>query len=151
VSGAGSFGAGLGPAGSSPVPAPTPREVLTPGTAADYDPFAGVYPYDTSGVVQTTHPVWQRCALILGIRRGALRSSPLVGIPLDRLKNCTEATAQREAENAVRVALKDLLDAKDILVTAVTIETPWLGKFYTDIRNLREETADPTRFAVSVA
>lgn len=148
--GAGSFGAGIGPAGSDPV---TVSPAAVPPTTTDtpfFDPFALVYPFDSTGELETTHPVWQRVALALGIRRGALRSTPDVGIPLERLRLATDLTAQREADGAVRVALADLLSAGDIDLVAVSVDLPWRGKFYADIRNLREAGAEPVRLGVSV-
>lgn len=136
--GAGSSSAGAVAAGLAELTVSSPRKVPDVSGAALFDPETRTYPFGDDDELEAEHPVWQRVALAVGLRRGSLPSTPNVGIAIERLKRATDQTAQKEAEYAARVALADLIDAGDVKLGAVTAVLPWAGLFYVDVQNLRE-------------
>ena len=128
MSGAGSSGAGLGPAGFDVVTEPTaPRNVTRP-RAILFQLNGCDFPLDDDGRYEDVHPVDQWVALQLGIALGTVGSSPLVGSPLRRITHAGAPRTRAQVEDAVRVALKPKLDTREIRIDRIDYEpTPYGG------------------------
>lgn len=134
--GAGSYGAGLGPAGHDPATT-TARTTRTLPRALKLDPESRDYVVE-DGFLADEHPVIHRAKHLLAIRRRSLASAPNVGFPSDALAFATEDSARTEAEDAAHLALKVLIDAADLRIDGVTVDEPFTGKIYIDVTNLRD-------------
>lgn len=123
---AGTTYAGAGPAGADPVGAlSAPAILIQTSNAALWDVATKSVLVDaTSGLVKRIHWVDQAVALALGIPIGSLSSQPTLGHTLRLIKRGDGPTLKAEVDDAVRLALKTLLDAGDIVVISVVTTTP---------------------------
>lgn len=149
--GAGANNASIGRAGHPPTPI-SPRTIPTLGTAAFYDPYNRAYVLASDLTVESMPPEMQRVALLLGIRKGALASTPNDGLDIAPLKLATRRNAQKVSENEIRRALKPALDDSDVAIVKITaiVAPRWLGQIFTDVRSLRDPTSKPFRFTTGV-
>jgi hypothetical protein len=142
--GAGSTSAGSTPAGLDTVDA-SAVVVLPTLKAPLYDPAIRGFAVDAAGEYPIhVHPVIERAALLLGIRRGSSPSSPNVGLRLDRIRNASDEDVQNVAADEVRIALRPLLEAGDILIVAVEVQRDLGGSrasMVVTVANLREPGA----------
>jgi hypothetical protein len=136
--GAGDYPAGAGPAGSDPI--------VSTGPAVDkrfpvplYDLQSKDFPLDSFGEYRATHPVDQAVSLALGIQLGKVAGDPTLGNSLKAIIKAGGPTLQNNVETRIRTALKALLDASDIELGTIVVETIPLGGFLVAIpyRNLR--------------
>lgn len=141
--GAGAFLAGEGLAGWDPLDAMADRPPRTAVPAPKFDPTTRRYVVLENGALEDEHPVIARARHLLGIRKRGLTSSPNDGIRLGRLREARREQRQREAEDAVNVALKELIDNGDLVVERVLISNPFDGTIYPEIRNLRAPQTTP--------
>lgn len=118
--GAGSFGAGIGPAGFDPL-TETPPEILTLPPGVRYDPGARTFPFGTDGGIEAAHPVDQYVALVCTIARGSLAACPDAGIDLDRIRKAPADTVQAVVTDEVHRALADGIARGDLLFTGAPI------------------------------
>lgn len=128
--GAGDYGAGLGGAGFDPVlPASSPITDAAPPLAVYFDLATKTYLSNADGTLKGMHPVDQRVVLALGIEAGSLTGVPSQGHRFrSRLSRVPPATIPRIALDETRLALKNLLLAKDILLLAVETDTTVRGR-----------------------
>jgi hypothetical protein len=125
--GAGTSGAGAGPSGADPV-----GEYSTPGIikppagemVAKFDLATHSVPRDVNGLVERIHWVDQAVALALGVTNGKLTSQSSLGNKLRLIKRNSPLRLDAEVKDAVRVALFNLIDRRDIVVTDVQISQP---------------------------
>jgi len=99
------YGAGLGPAGYSPLE--TPSEYVRPALplAMRFDGASGDWLLDDNGEYVLDHPADQGVALALCIRRGAIKTARAVGNTLHKITNLSSKTLPGAVENAVRTAV----------------------------------------------
>jgi hypothetical protein len=145
---AGIFAAGIGPAGQDPVLEPSrPRDAQTP-VALKWDAATRDFLKDDKGRFLSIHPVDQRVALALTLEEGTLSAAPDMGTRLRRARYAGGAALQREIEDIVNIALKELLDAKDIQLLSVRASTPQRGTIVTDVEyvNLQTRRRKTVRF-----
>ncbi len=157
--GAGAFRAGMGRAGFDPPQILTPKPIAQYVAAQQYslqqrgfvyqDPPTGnavtVLPLSSgSSDVQGMDPVDQKVALLIGIEYGALGSAPTqfnkLRLVLTRAPSSKKPTLARQELNRV---LKPLLDAGDIVITDVTVDTVGQGvdQVFFSYDNLRAGTS----------
>jgi len=130
--GAGSFGAGIGPAGFDPLVTTPPNRASLPD-APFYDPSVRGYPFGDGGELSAVHPVDQYVALVASIPLGSVASSPEDGVDYDRIRLAQPAARQSTITDCVRYALRDGIARGDILFLGAPIV---------------DEDADSTTFAV---
>lgn len=140
----GAFPLGIGPAGHDPVADAAER-------AADQGPL-GVF-FDartrdaklrTDGTFEATHPVDQRVVVALTIANGGVKSAPTAGQSFTAIKYLGP-TLEAEVKDAIRLALKAIVDARDINVIGIRVERVEGGfVFEIDYQNLRL-TGSPVR------
>jgi hypothetical protein len=118
--GAGSYAAGLGPAGHDPVPDASNPQALQTG-AVFFDPRTKNAVLLSDGTFQATHPVDQAAALAISLVLGTVGSVPTAGSSLADIAY-TGADLEAQVTNRVNLALAKLLDAKDIDRLAVSVE-----------------------------
>lgn len=134
MSGAGSFGAGMGPAGFDPVADPTAPRRVTPPRAIllqlnDFD-----FPLDSNGRYQDIHPTDQWVALQVGIVLGTVGTSPTAGSALRSITHVGAPSTQREAQDAIRRALADKVNAGSIKIDSIEYEAKQFGGFKIALR-----------------
>lgn len=101
------YGAGMGPAGFSPVEAPNTLTSPTLPVALRYDGATGDWQLDTNGEYKVSHPVDQGMALGLCVPRGSIASARNVGHDLLKVRlGARDEKGQVEAavRNATPVA-----------------------------------------------
>lgn len=145
--GAGAYSGGEGYGGWDPDTGISTVRTKTLVAAPKFDPETKRYELASTGGLVDEHPVIARARHLLGFRRRSIASAPTVGIPLSRLRVARPDQRQREAEDAVNIALAPLLAAGDVRVVSVTLSSPFDGTFYTELQNLRAPDATPARLA----
>lgn len=145
--GAGSYAAGLGPAGYDPVAAPSTRTADAVAIPL-YDPKIKGYPYAPEGddglcQLVDVHPVMQEVSLALGLGKGTIKSLPGLGINIKRIRNTRSADIPEVVRDEVNRALESLIAAKDILLREVRSEAK-NGRvgFEADVVNLRDPRSE---------
>jgi hypothetical protein len=118
---AGSFPAGVGPAGHAPVAPRTNREPVRRVAAAFFDPATRENPTDARGRVIPVHPVDQAVALALSFERGKLASTPDVGHGLRKLPRANDAVFASMARDDVARALATLVGRGDVTLLGVEL------------------------------
>lgn len=128
---AGSFGAGVGPAGLDPVALPSARLVLPPPAPILFQLGTRGFVQNDDGTLQTVaNEVDQAVELALGIGVGTIASMPALGNTFRQITRIDPTKRQATAESVVRNALANLIAKKYVLVTAVTLQPPdGLGRF----------------------
>jgi len=123
---AGTTYAGAAPAGADPVGAYSDPAILVQSSnAALWDVATKtVLVDDTTGLVKRIHWVDQAVALSLGVQIGAIASQPTLGHTLRQIKRSSGQKLEAEVRDAVRLALKTLLDNGDIVVTDIVTTVP---------------------------
>jgi hypothetical protein len=136
--GAGDYEAGSGPAGSDPVVSTGPS-IAKRYPVPIFDPATKDFTLNSDGQYASTHPVDQAVALALGIQLGKVTSDVALGNSLKEIVKAGAPTLQSNVETRIRVALKTLLDAGDIELGTITVETAQFGGFAVAVpyRNLR--------------
>lgn len=120
--GAGSFPAGLGLCGLDPLPNPVPPRSVTFPVALQYDGQSKDFLLDANGEYLSIHPVDQAVALALILGLGTISSAPSAGAAFRQIKRITNTTP-KQAEDMVRAALRDLVNAKKISIVTINVET----------------------------
>lgn len=96
--------AGTGPAGYDPIPSPGEANVGRRARARKIDGATGDFVLDDAGVWVPCDPIEQGVALSLCIRRGTIKSAPLVGHTLDRIRVINPQTIAADIRDRVRDA-----------------------------------------------
>lgn len=143
--GAGAYPAGEGYGGWDPDTGESTVRTKTLAAAPKFDPLTRRYELASTGGLADEHPVIARARHLLGLRRRGIASAPTVGIPIARMRIARPDQRQREAEDAVNIALAPLLAAGDVRIKSVTLSDPYNGTFYTELVNLRAADATPAR------
>lgn len=136
-SGLGAFPAGVGPAGHDPEDDPSEVVTQAPVEALYFDPYDRVYTLnDDLSVVAGSGPI-QRAAHLM-LPQGSLPATPNDGFPVDDVRRAAPNQRLRAIEDALRVAWKPLLEAKQIRIGIIELEksTPWSGRFYVEVTDL---------------
>lgn len=139
MSGAGSYGAGMGPAGFDPVADPSAPRRVTPPRALLFQLNGFDFPLDDDGLYQAVHPVDQWVALQVGVSLGAIGTSATAGNRLRRITHVGAPSTQREVEDAIRIALAAKVNDGSIRIDAIEYEAKSFGGFkvaltYTNLR-----------------
>lgn len=127
-----------------------PRNVTTPA-AILYDGATRDFPRDTAGLYVEEHPTDQKVGLALIVVAGSLSGSPNVGSKLRTKRYLNPLTIRTEILYAVRVALADMLKAKEIALVRVDVELPDSSRLLVRVvyenllLNAASSTADRTR------
>lgn len=151
MSGAGAYGAGIGPAGFDPIADPTaPRAVVAPA-AILFQLNGRDFPLDANGLHTSIHPVDQVVAIAVGVSLGMIGTSPSAGNRLRRITHVGAPSTRRAVVDAIRLALADKVSAGDISIDGIDYEAKAFGGFKVALRykNLRA-AADRAR-SLSVA
>jgi hypothetical protein len=132
--GAGGFGAGMGPAGFDPIADPTPARDVTPPRAILFQLNGFDFPLDDAGRYQDIHPTDQWVALQVGIVLGTVSTSPTVGSALRSITHVGAPSTQREAQDAIRVALATKVNAGSVKIESIDYEAKSFGGFKIALR-----------------
>lgn len=142
MTGAGSYGAGVGPAGIDPAQTPSTVSRDTQALALFWDPEISDFRVLDDGLLWTIHEVDQQTILALTIPLGSIPSSPETGsrFHLLLLDKNIQAACEREAS----YALRRLIDAGDVKIVSVKQEIfnrsgLWVRVDYANLR-LRDTT-----------
>jgi len=142
--GAGSFPAGMGPAGADPVQSSPPRAPINLG-AMRYEGSTRGWVQDSTGQYVKLHPVEQAVALSMCTRKGSLKSNPRVGNTLFEIEYLGGDDLAKDVEDRVRNAypLSVLVAAGDVEI--VRIEHDETNGLFVALyfRNLRAQ--NPTK------
>lgn len=146
------MGAGTGAAGSAPAGA-DPFTSTPPGTVVQldpvrYDPSTRSFPRDPdTGLIETIHWVDAAVVLALTIQNGSHASYTTLGNALRDIVRAGGPSLQSQVEDRVRIALKALLDRKDIVVTSIQTATPLRGQVVVAVSyiNLRRSPTLPPK------
>lgn len=139
--GAAASGAGEGYAGFGYPDEPSARVIATPVKAIAFDPYNRVYEQNADLTMKEVSPTMQRAALLV-LPLGSLPSTPRNGVDLKDVANASNDERQRAAEDAMKVALKPLLDERVLRIERVTLEggsEDWTGRIITDVIDLTTE------------
>ena len=98
-----------------------PRNV-SPPAAALYDGATRDFTLDADGLYVEEHPTDQKVGLALIVLAGTLSGSPNIGSKLRAKRYLNPLTIRTEVLYAVKVALADLLKAKEITLVRVDVE-----------------------------
>lgn len=126
--GAGSAGAGVGPAGQDPVADPSAAPPIRPAAAVWYDGANRDFLLDDDGGYKTLHYVDQKVALALVIGEGDIAGVPTFGSRLKSIKRGNAAQLAKRAEDAVLLALADIISRRQIEVIGVSVNTNVRGR-----------------------
>jgi hypothetical protein len=142
--GAGSTLAGSTPAGLDDVDS-SAVVVLPTLKAPLYDPAIRGFAVDEAGEYPIhVHPVIERAALLIGMRRGSSPSNRNTGLNTRRIYDADDDSVQNVAADEVRIALRPLLEAGDIRIVAVEVQRDLGGSrtaMVVTVANLREPGA----------
>jgi hypothetical protein len=141
--GAGDDPAGDSPAGHDAVADPGPAAQRRATGAILYDGARRDYVLDANGQYKTLHWVDQKVALALVIEERDVSAVPTLGSRLRSLTRGSRLKLQTGAEDAVRLALSQMIDAREIELVRVDVQMPARGKllvtvFYVNLL-LRDE------------
>ncbi len=125
--GAGTAGAGVGPAGFEPLPTSDGTTSSTP-TALLFDPNTRDFRKAADGRFVSVHPVDQEVALALSLLEGDLGSASSLGNRLRRIARAGGPSLQSGVEDIVTLALQRLLERDAISVLDILIQTPVRGQ-----------------------
>ena len=146
--GAGSYPAGVGPAGFDPLVTTPPANLTLPG-APLYDPETRTFPFGPNGAARAVHPVDHYVALVCTTPRRSLASAPDEGIDFERIKRTPPASRQAVVTDEVRHALRDGISRGDLELLGAPIleddETAGLA-WAVDYKNLRLPGQPARRF-----
>ncbi len=136
--GAGDTPAGDSPAGHDEVPAPGPAAKQRPAGAILYDGARRDYVVGADGQYKTIHWVDQKVALALVIKESDVSAVPTLGSRLRRIQRGSHLQLQTSAEDAVRLALRPMIEAREVELVSVEVTTPTRGRLLVAIsyRNL---------------
>lgn len=143
-SGAGGSAAGTGPAGFSPIDAPSPSKVGSPPRATNYDPVIRDFT-TTSGFYDAVHPIDQAVVLALMIEQGSLKSAPTVGQRYRKAKRASGAAFTSEIEDLTRQALKRLTDTQKIKILSIEVDAKTRGQTRVQVSYMNLMTARVVR------
>lgn len=118
--GAGSFGAGIGPAGFDPL-VTTPPNTATLPEAPAYDPATRSYPFGETGQLGDMHPVDQYVALAASIPLGSIAACPEDGVDYERIRRASAEARQSTITDCMRYALRDGIARGDLLFLGAPI------------------------------
>lgn len=149
MSGAGAFGAGVGPAGFSPVAAPSATSVSTPPRATRFDPSTRDWS-TTAGYYDAVHPYDQQVVLALVIQQGTVGSNPELGAAWHEIKRAGGADLESRVDDIVRRALARLTDAKKITISAIQVDASIRGQVRVAVSYVNNFTKKVVTTAVSV-
>jgi hypothetical protein len=146
-SGAGAFGAGVGPAGHDPEDALVGATRQTPVAALYFDPFNRVYAQNADYTMVTgAGPIHRAAHLLLPL--GSLPATPNSGIDIAAIKRAPPQSRIAVIEDALRRTWKPLLETGQITMGKVTLLDhagkewtvdsgfPWPGKFDVAVQDL---------------
>lgn len=142
MSGYGTSGAGIGPAGHDPVTTSVAVERTLP-LALHFDPSTGDATMLSTGRLQADHPVDAWMDLTFSVPRGTLRSSPLVGHTLREIAYLTpklDADVRDRVNSAVAARVK----AGDLRIDSIRVVRQKVGFValisYTNLRLASQPT-----------
>lgn len=137
--GAGTYAAGVGPAGFDPVGAWTVRST-SPAVTPLFDPYTRDFPFaPTGGDFLAVHVVVQEACLALGIPLGSMASAPKLGIDVKRIRSTRAADIPAVCRDEVERCLSRLIERKDLRIKEIRAEAGG-GRvgLEVDIVNLRD-------------
>ena len=147
MGGAGSYDAGLGPAGHDPTEVGVMQTGGVPILGVPkFDPLTKTDPVVDDGSNEEVSAVWQEVAHRIGIPLGAIAATPNVGLNVARIREATASNAQRTVEDVLAVALKPMIDRGDVKIDRVLLALPWRGKWEAWVINLRENDPNARPF-----
>lgn len=142
MSGAGTFGAGIGSlAGSDPVAASSATTIaLGSPQAVFFDPLTKTFPVRADGTMVAIHPIDQAATFALTIKKGAIKSCPDIGHTFADIGSPADPSYQRRAEDAAKLALAALIKNGDVQFRGCTPRSTNVAgrnEFLTEYTNLR--------------
>ncbi len=151
-SGAGTAGAGIGPAGFEILPTSDSTVAQSP-IALLFDPRTRDYRLGADGRFVAVHPVDQETALALSLTYGDVGSTSNLGNRLRRIARLGGPSLQSGVEDLVRQALARLLDRKAIALLDITVQNPARGQLlvavtYVNLMLQPPRTAQLAQFAI---
>jgi len=109
-------------AGDGPALVVSRSRNVSPPAAALYDGATRDFPLDENGLYVEEHPTDQKVGLAIIPLVGTLAGSPNIGSKLREKRYLNPLTIRTEILYAVKVALADLLKAKEIALVRVDVE-----------------------------
>jgi len=136
--GAGSFPAGIGPAGLDPVISSRPRDPIETPSALAFDGVAKDYQLDGLGRYVGVHWVDAAAFTQLRISEGSVRSAPGVGETISQIAYIDRRRIRAQVEDRVKLAWKQLIDGGFLNYLGVTLDlsTPGRIMYVADYENL---------------
>ena len=125
MSGYGTSGAGIGPAGHDPVTTSVGVERTLP-LALHFDPSTGDATMLSTGRLQADHPVDAWMDLTFSVPRGTLRSSPLVGHTLSEIQYLT-SKLDADVRDRVNSAVAARVRAGDLRIDSIRVARQTVG------------------------
>jgi len=142
---AGSFGAGVGPAGADPSPVSAPT-TARPTRALRYDLATRRFVEDGTGAFVDVHPVDQKVAFLLGTEQGSLPSTPTLGQRYRaRVNGVDPKQIPAVVTDETRLALAALLAAGDIDLLDVQTDARVRGRVLIAVTYVNLRDPDRTR------
>jgi hypothetical protein len=122
--GAGQFPAGVdGGAGEDPATDPPAARTVTLPAALQFDGRTGDYLTDASGRYKSSHPVDQRVALKMLVKRGKIPSASTLGSSFAEINRLSAEKRATRAQQIVRTNLADDVSAGDIEIVDIRVDT----------------------------
>lgn len=136
--GAGDDPAGDGPAGHDALAQAAPAAQGRPPGAILYDGARRDYVVGPDGQYKTIHWVDQKVALALIVQERDVSAVPTLGSRLRQLQRGSKQRLQTGAEDAVRLALQPMIDAREVELISVDVTMPARGQLLVAVtyRNL---------------
>lgn len=128
------YPAGMGPVGDA-ARRGTPNARLP--VVPSFDPLLRDVPLDANGEAVGVHPVDQEVAVCLS-PKGSFASAPDTGLDMERIAAAPANKLQAVLDDETRVALRRAIDAGDVAVLSVHIDSVHAPRAWTThYRNLR--------------
>ena len=143
--GIGSSPAGSGPAGLD-LPASTDQRIAATPAALEFDGQTKDFSLDANGRFVSKHPIDSKVFHRLRIIAGTMRSAPATGQGISG-KWIRNETIESFVRDQVTLTLADMVDAGDIAVRNITVDTAVRGRvlFQVDYVNMRSGRPDSFR------
>jgi hypothetical protein len=144
--GAANFPGGFGRGGLDPVPEVSKATAKRPPRALLFDGLTKDYALDDEGRYLAVHPVDATVFQILRTVVGSIASAPSTGQTVGAIPFIDKKKIFAQVDDAVRVALKALVDRGSVQILAIIVEPRRFGAVAFEVRYLNlEATQDRQR------
>lgn len=130
----GQYPFGQFPFGHRPPAAPSAEPINFTPDAVKLDPETGAHFIDENGNFEEQHPVDHEVQMLMFPEAGSMKSTPLIGNTLGRVKHIASGDKHRvTVEGRVNFDLKPMVDAKKIEILGIRVQVPVGNRTMTEV------------------